>query len=36
MKAYQKLYQHLTYKGFDYNTVKRVISKLLNYDEYDM
>ncbi|WP_315168258.1 recombination regulator RecX [Metaclostridioides mangenotii] len=35
-KANQKLYQHLSYKGFDYNTVKRVLDKLLNTDEYDM
>lgn len=34
-KVYRKIAQHLTYKGFEYDTVKRVLSKLLNYDEYE-
>jgi len=33
-KIYRKIAQHLTYKGFEYDTVKKVLSKLLNYDEY--
>lgn len=35
-KIYQKISQHLAYKGFDYDIIKRVLNKLLNYDEYDM
>ena len=35
-KAYQKLIQHLTYKGFSYDISKRAISKVLdNLDELD-
>lgn len=35
-KVYQKLSQHLAYKGFNYDIIKRVLNKLLNYDEYDI
>lgn len=35
-KIYQKIYQHLAYKGFSYDIIKRVLNKLLNVDEYDM
>lgn len=35
-KAYQKISQHLAYKGFDYDIIKRVLNKLLNTNEYDM
>lgn len=35
-KIYQKLSQHLAYKGFNYDIIKRVLNKLLNFDEYDM
>ena len=35
-KIYQKLSQHLAYKGFNYDIIKRVLNKLLNYDEYDI
>ena len=34
-KIYQKISQHLAYKGFDYDIIKRVLNKLLNFDEYD-
>ncbi|HSQ33425.1 MAG TPA: regulatory protein RecX, partial [Peptostreptococcaceae bacterium] len=34
-KIYRKVAQHLTSKGFEYDTVKRVLSKLLNYEEYE-
>ena len=34
-KIYRKIAQHLTYKGFEYDTVKKVLGKLLNYDEYE-
>ena len=34
-KIYQKVSQHLAYKGFDYDIIKRVLNKLLNFDEYD-
>jgi regulatory protein len=35
-KVYRKIAQHLTYKGFEYDTVKKVLGKLLNYDEYEI
>lgn len=35
-KIYQKLSQHLAYKGFNYDIIKRVLNKLLNFDEYDI
>ena len=35
-KIYQKISQHLTYKGFSYDIVKSVLNKLLNSDEYDI
>lgn len=35
-KIYHKLSQHLAYKGFNYDIIKRVLNKLLNFDEYDM
>ena len=34
-KIYQKISQHLAYKGFDYDIIKRVLNKLLSFDEYD-
>ena len=34
-KIYQKISQHLAYKGFDYDTIKRVLNKVLNSDECD-
>ena len=35
-KVYQKLMQHLTYKGFSYDITKKAISKVLdNIDEYN-
>ena len=34
-KIYQKLSQHLAYKGFGYDTIKSVLNKILNFDEYD-
>lgn len=35
-KVYQKLMQHLTYKGFSYNITKKAISNVLDdIDEYD-
>ena len=33
-KIYQKLSQHLAYKGFDYDIIKRVLNKLLSNDNY--
>jgi len=33
-KIYQKLSQHLAYKGFDYDIIKRVLNKLLSNDGY--
>lgn len=35
-KIYQKISQHLTYKGFNYDIIKRVLNKILNFDEYDL
>ena len=35
-KVYQKLSQHLSYKGFNYDIIKRVLNELLNYNEYDI
>ncbi|QJA07966.1 recombination regulator RecX [Romboutsia sp. CE17] len=35
-KIYQKLSQHLAYKGFNYDIIKRVLNKLLNFNEYDI
>lgn len=35
-KIYQKLSQHLAYKGFNYDIIKRVLNELLNYNEYDI
>lgn len=35
-KIYQKISQHLSYKGFDYDIIKRVLNKLLNFDESDI
>ena len=35
-KIYQKLSQHLAYKGFNYDIIKRVLNKLLSCDEYDI
>ncbi|RDY24024.1 recombination regulator RecX [Romboutsia maritimum] len=32
-KIYQKISQHLIYKGFSYDIVKSVLNKLLNFDE---
>ncbi|MGL5716699.1 MAG: recombination regulator RecX [Paraclostridium sp.] len=34
-KIYQKISQHLAYKGFGYDIIKRVLNKLLNSDEFD-
>ncbi|MDU1539131.1 MAG: recombination regulator RecX [Paeniclostridium sordellii] len=34
-KIYQKISQHLAYKGFGYDIIKRVLNKLLNFDESD-
>lgn len=31
----QKIYQHLAYKGFNYDIIKRVLRELLNFDEFD-
>ncbi|MBS4537444.1 regulatory protein RecX [Clostridium sp. D2Q-11] len=35
-KTYQKLARHLSYKGFEYDIVKKAISKVMNreYDDY--
>lgn len=35
-KIYHKLSQHLAYKGFNYDIIKRVLNKLLNFNEYDI
>ncbi|HSQ89251.1 recombination regulator RecX [Romboutsia sp.] len=35
-KIYQKISQHLAYKGFNYDIIKRVLNKLLNIDEYNV
>jgi len=35
-KIYQKISQHLAYKGFSYDIIKRVLDKLLNSNECDM
>lgn len=35
-KIYQKLSQHLAYKGFNYDIIKKVLDKLLNNDEYNL
>lgn len=35
-KIYQKISQHLAYKGFNYDIIKRVLNKILNFDEYDL
>ena len=35
-KIYQKISQHLAYKGFNYDIIKKVLDKLLNSDEYDL
>lgn len=34
-KVYQKISQHLAYKGFSYEVIRKVLSKLLSFDEYD-
>ena len=34
-KIYQKISQHLSSKGFNYDIIKRVLNKLLNFDEFD-
>ena len=34
-KINQKIYQHLAYKGFSYDIIKRVLRELLNFDEFD-
>ena len=34
-KIYQKLSQHLAYKGFSYDIIKSVLNKILNFDEYE-
>jgi len=34
-KINQKIYQHLAYKGFNYDIIKRVLRELLNFDEFD-
>ena len=36
IKIYQKISQHLAYKGFSYDIIKRALNKLLNSDECDM
>ena len=33
-KDYQKVYQHLAYKGFSYDIINRVLKELFNFDEY--
>ena len=35
-KIYQKISQHLAYKGFEYDIIKKVLNQLLSYDEYDL
>ena len=34
-KINQKIYQHLAYKGFNYDIIKRVLRELLNFDNFD-
>lgn len=34
-KINQKIYQHLAYKGFNYDIIKRVLRELLNFDDFD-
>lgn len=34
-KINQKIYQHLAYKGFSYDIIKRVLRELLNFDKFD-
>ena len=34
-KINQKIYQHLAYKGFSYDIIKRVLRELLNFDDFD-
>ena len=34
-KINQKIYQHLAYKGFSYDIIKKVLRELLNFDEFD-
>ena len=34
-KINQKIYQHLAYKGFNYDIIKRVLRELLNFYEFD-
>lgn len=34
-KINQKIYQHLAYKGFSYDIIKRVLRELLNFNEFD-
>ena len=34
-KAYSKIANHLAYKGFNYDIIKRVLSKVLKSDYYD-
>ena len=34
-KINQKIYQHLAYKGFSYDIIKRVLRELLNFAEFD-
>lgn len=34
-KINQKIYQHLAYKGFNYDIIKRVLRELLDFDEFD-
>jgi regulatory protein len=36
IKIYQKISQHLSYKGFSYDIIKRVLNKLLNDDEFNI
>ena len=35
-KIFQKISQHLAYKGFNYDIIKKVLNKLLNLDDYDL
>lgn len=35
-KIYQKISQHLVYKGFNYDIIKRVLSRILDVDEYNL
>lgn len=34
-KAYRKLYQHLSYKGFGYDTIKKVMNRFFNSCDFD-